>query len=84
MASPRCEGGSLLEPLALATRVGSPASVGVTGGASFARSPEDDGAHAVVGVEPLELLLELLEERSRERVDGRMVDRDHRYGTIDL
>ena len=42
----------------------------------LARAFEDDRAHSFVRVEAVELGLELLEQRSRERVHGWMVDRD--------
>ena len=50
----------------------------------LARADEHDRADAVVGVEAVDLCLELLEERRRERVHGRMVDRDDRDRAVEL
>ena len=48
------------------------------------RAAQDDRACLGVAVEPFDLGLELLDERCRERVHRRVVDRDERDGAVVL
>ena len=51
---------------------------------SLARADEHDRTNAVVGVEAVDLGFELLEERRRERVHRRVVDRDDGDRAVEL
>ena len=58
--------------------------VGTGDEGALAGASQHDRARALVAVEPVELRFELGQERSRELVHGRVVDRDERDGALVL